>query len=48
MLTSFQPRRATGSALLLVLLACPALAGFSGSDVFLPMVGRQAGVGTSN
>lgn len=23
-------------------------AGFSGSEVFLPMVGRQAGVGTSN
>ena len=30
------------------LTATVALAGFSGSDVFLPMVGRQAGVGTSN
>ena len=29
-------------------ITAPALAGFSGSDVFLPMVGRQAGVGTSN
>jgi hypothetical protein len=48
MLTPSQLRRAAGSALLLVLLAFPALAGFSGSDVFLPMVGRQAGVGTSN
>jgi len=36
---------------LVVLVAAagaPALAGFSGTDVFLPMVGRQAGVGTSN
>jgi hypothetical protein len=29
-------------------LAAVAHAGFSGSDVFLPMVGRQAGAGTSN
>ena len=32
----------------LALAAAPLLAGFSGSDVFLPMVGRQAGAGTSN
>ena len=30
------------------LAAAPLLAGFAGTDVFLPMVGRQAGVGTSN
>jgi hypothetical protein len=29
-------------------LATPALAGFAGTDVFLPMVGRQAGVHPSN
>ena len=34
--------------LLASLLAAPLLAGFAGTDVFLPMVGRQAGVGTSN
>ena len=32
----------------LALLATAALAGFSGSDVFLPMVGRNVGVGTSS
>ena len=32
----------------LALFAAPLLAGFAGTDVFLPMVGRQAGVGTSN
>ena len=31
-----------------VLTAAPALPGFSGSDVFLPMAGRQAGVHPSN
>ncbi len=31
-----------------LLTAAPLLAGFSGSDIFLPMVGRQAGVGTSD
>ena len=44
-------RRGTAVALLVIptLLATRiALAGFSGSDLFLPMVGRQAGVGTSN
>jgi hypothetical protein len=42
--------RKTGLLAAIVALAvvAPALAGFSGSDVFLPMVGRQAGVGTSN
>ena len=38
----------TFAAIACVLAAATALAGFSGSDVFLPMVGRQAGVGTSN
>jgi hypothetical protein len=32
----------------IVLVAMPALAGFSGSDVFVPMAGRQAGVFPSN
>jgi hypothetical protein len=36
------------ASLLASLLAAPLLAGFAGTDVFLPMVGRQAGVGTSN
>ncbi len=36
------------STLVAVLLAAPALAGFAGTDVFLPMVGRQAGVHPSN
>jgi hypothetical protein len=33
---------------LLAAVAAPALAGFAGTDVFLPMVGRQAGVYPSN
>jgi trimeric autotransporter adhesin len=36
------------ATLLAVSLAAPALAGFAGTDVFLPMVGRQAGVHPSN
>jgi hypothetical protein len=31
-----------------LLIAASSFAGFSGSDVFLPMVGRQAGAGTSS
>jgi hypothetical protein len=38
----------TLAAIACVLIAATAPAGFSGSDVFLPMVGRQAGAGTSN
>jgi hypothetical protein len=38
----------TFAAIACTLVAATALAGFSGSDVFLPMVGRQAGAGTSN
>ncbi len=34
--------------LLAMLLASPGLAGFAGTDVFLPMVGRQAGIHPSN
>jgi hypothetical protein len=36
------------AALVAVLVAGPGLAGFSGTDLFLPMVGRQAGVYPSN
>jgi hypothetical protein len=36
------------SVLVAVLPAAPALAGFAGTDVFLPMAGRQAGVFPSN
>ena len=36
------------TVLLSALLATPALAGFAGTDVFLPMAGRQAGVHPSN
>ena len=36
------------AAVVALAAAAPTWAGFSGSDVFLPMVGRQAGVGTSN
>ena len=36
------------AAVVALLAAAPLLAGFAGTDVFLPMVGRQAGVGTSN
>ena len=38
----------TSTVLAAICAATTALAGFSGSDVFLPMVGRQAGVGASN
>ncbi len=36
------------ATLLGVLVAVPVLAGFAGTDVFLPMVGRQAGIFPSN
>src|SRR5512140_75693 len=36
------------AALSLVVSTTTVHAGFSGADVFLPMVGRQVGVGTSN
>jgi hypothetical protein len=35
-------------ALLALLIASPVLAGFAGTDLFLPMAGRQAGVHPSN
>jgi hypothetical protein len=40
--------RFAGLAALAAALSVPALAGFAGTDLFLPMVGRQAGVYPSN
>ena len=41
-------RRLLFLALVVVATSAPVLAGFSGTDVFLPMVGRQAGIYPSN
>jgi len=40
--------RAAAAAVSAILLSLPALAGFAGTDLFLPMAGRQAGVYPSN
>ncbi len=45
---SLTTHRAALSLLVAMLAAAPALAGFAGTDVFLPMVGRQVGVHPSN
>jgi hypothetical protein len=41
-------RTVPSTILLALLAAAPAMAGFAGTDVFLPMAGRQAGVHPSN